>query len=102
MEGYPFGPPPSAVLVSTRRTARYLQLEAAVGAAVSAAYGATPGAARGTAAAAGDAADVAGLPSLVEVMQLVGGQVGGGGPSCPRASPHVYRVYVYSVFNFKL
>lgn len=27
VEGYPFGPPPSAVLVSTRRTARYLQLE---------------------------------------------------------------------------
>lgn len=73
MEGYPFGPPPSAVLVSTRRTARYLQLEAAVGGAVSAAYGEAP---RDAAAAAGDEArEVAGLPSLLEVMELVGGQV---------------------------
>ena len=73
VEGYPFGPPPSAVLVSTRRTARYLQLEAAVGGAVSAAYGEAP---RDAAGVAGDEArEVAGLPSLLEVMELVGGQV---------------------------
>ncbi len=42
MEGYPFGPPPSAVLVATKRTARYHQLDAVVGAAVSGAYGEVP------------------------------------------------------------
>lgn len=42
VEGYPFGPPPSAVLVATKRTARYHQLDAVVGAAVSGAYGEVP------------------------------------------------------------
>lgn len=86
VEGYPFGPPPSAVLVSTRRTARYLQLEAAVGGAVSAAYGEAP---RDAAAAAGDEArEVAGLPSLLEVMELVGGQVrAAAGPTAPPCAP---------------
>lgn len=42
VEGYPLGAPSSAVLYSTKRTARYLRLETLVAEAICAAHGEVP------------------------------------------------------------